>query len=211
MSEQRDAQLQDLRSDASARAALELRCLLRPTRRPLRLGRKPRRARRPALALEPRSAAAPPRHGDAEPDTARAGAQDLGGARHRRPPEAGVREPDAFLQGSNGCQRAGGCPGLRDRDALLRLDRKPRSGCRGRVRCGRARRSDSQPGGHRRARASFRDLRRERLHRARDVRGLPATGTGARAPVPVGLPRREPARRSRWRASRRSRTRSQSS
>ena len=101
--------------------------------------------------------------------------------------------------------------GVRDRDALLCVDREPRGGRRGRLRRGGARRRDSQPGGRRRADASFRDLRRDRVHGAGDVRGLPAPGARARAPVPVGLPRREPATRSRSRASRRSRTRSPSS
>ena len=59
--------------------------------------------------------------------------------------------------------------------------------------------------------ASVGDLRRERLHGAGNVRGLPSPGAGARAPLPVGLPRGEPASvRGRGR-SRRSRTRSRSS
>ena len=44
-----------------------------------------------------------------------------------------------------------------------------------------------------RADAPFRDLRRDRLHGARDARGLPAPGARPRAPLPVGVPRRQSA------------------
>ena len=88
---------------------------------------------------------------------------------------------------------ARGGAGLRDRDALLRVDREP--GCsRGRsLRGRRARRRHSQPGRHRRAPARVGDLRRQRLHGAGHVRALPSPRAAARAPLPVGIPRRQPA------------------
>ena len=162
-----------LRAHAAARAALPL----------LRVRRPARRRHEPAF-----------RHDELRPHSARPCSAPLEPPRRRAPAQARGREPDALVQGPD---RVDGWwrrqRGVRVRDALLRLDRQPRrggggAGCCRRARSGRSIAADSVDAA---PTSSFGARVFEVDGTFDECRELERQLEGA---LPVGLPRRKPAR-----------------